>query len=112
MSRCRPGSRRGQRVCDANLVEDIWISACAVTDDDTGAVDERNNVLDDSGVCPNVVCSYASEASRLCRGPKSGVDSIEARVERHHRRHEAGFDILVCGQLKDPRSRAARLAIP
>ena len=29
-----------KRVCDTNLVEDIRIPACAVTDDDTGPVNE------------------------------------------------------------------------
>jgi Bacterial TniB protein len=39
--------------------------------------------------------------------PNNGIHIIEARVEGHHRRHEAGFDILVFGQLKDLRSLAA-----
>jgi hypothetical protein len=42
-----------QSVRDANIVKHVRVSARAITDDDFGAVDERDRVLDHGGILPD-----------------------------------------------------------
>lgn len=93
---------------NARFVEHIWVTACAVTDHDPRSIDQRDDVLNDCRVLPDIIRSPASQASIVSGLADAVVNGSETRVEGHHRRSEHRLDILMLRDLKDARALTSR----
>ena len=98
-------------VRDSDLVEHIRVPASAVANHHLGAVNQRHDILDDSGVLPDVIGSSAPQSNRLRRPLQRRIYCIESQIEGHHHRYQFRLDIFIVGQLKDSGPLAPRLSV-
>jgi hypothetical protein len=91
----------GQRMGDSRFVEDVLISPCAVTQDNARPINQCNHTLNDRGILPNVIRALAFETHLLACLSYSVINRIVFGIERHHRRREGQFNLLLLGQMEN-----------
>src|ERR1700722_3612628 len=96
-----------QRMGNACLIENVWIPASAIANDNAGAINKRNNILNDCSVFPNVVSPPAPKTYVGASLLYALINCTERSIERHHRGRERRLDALVFGDLEDCRTLAA-----
>ncbi len=49
-----------QRMSDSDFIEDVRLTCCAIADDQSRAINKRDNILNDSRILPDVIRSPAA----------------------------------------------------
>ena len=81
-----------QHVRDTHLVEHIRVPSREVADDNTGTGDQRNDVLDDVVMNPDVVGTTALHPRSRDRRLQCVVDGVETSIKWHHHRDKVVID--------------------
>src|ERR1700688_1361808 len=76
---------------DAGFIKDIRVTPREVADDDLRAGDERNDVIDEHAVFPDVVPPLTHPAACLTYGLQRAPYRVKLSLKRHHHRDPIGF---------------------
>ncbi|MBA8910705.1 hypothetical protein [Aminobacter ciceronei] len=98
-------------VGDASFVENVWVAATTITNDDPGSIYKGDNILHYGRIFPNVVCASTPQSEFSSNPLDSFIDWGEIGVKRHHCRHQSRLDKFRLGYLKDRWAVPSRLEV-
>lgn len=95
-------------VSNANLIEDIWIATRAIAYHDLSTVYQRDDILNDRRIFPDLVGPAAPKARRFGRFRNCAIHRVKRWLERHHNGNKAWLDPLWVRNGEDSRLSPAR----
>jgi hypothetical protein len=108
---CDQDDFSAQRVGNTDFVKHVGISARAIANYYARSVDQRDNILNDCGIFPDIISPAAAEANSRDHRPEAVSDQRKCRIERHHKRDKHRLYIFVLRDRENAWPLAARLEI-